>query len=79
VRAITSEAGVNAAPVHYHFGSRAGLFRAVAERHLEPIRRVQLARLDALEREGTADVEQILGAFVEPTLEGLRAIPCCRG
>jgi AcrR family transcriptional regulator len=79
VRAITGEAGVNAAAVHYHFGGRAGLFRAVAERHLEPIRAAQLARLEGLEGAAAVDIEQILAAFIAPMLDGFARNPVLQG
>ena len=34
LRAVTREAISNAAAVHYHFGGRDGLLRAVLDRHL---------------------------------------------
>ena len=69
MRAITSAAGANLAAVHYHFGSKEGLVRAVFARRLGPLNRERLEgleRLAATGREG--DVEGIVEAFVGPPL-----------
>jgi len=39
IRTIVSQAGVNIAAVHYHFGSKEDLLRAVFARRLEPVNR----------------------------------------
>lgn len=74
LRALTAEAGVNLAAVHYHFGSKTALFRAVVARRFDPVNRERQVRLDALEasagRTGPG-VEAILEAFVAPALEML--------
>ena len=49
LRALTTEAGVNLAAVHYHFGSKERLFEAVLTRLVGPINEERLARLDALD------------------------------
>ena len=69
LRGITSEADVNLAAVHYHFGSKEALIAAVFSRRTRPINRERLELLDALEA-GDADptVEQIVEAFVRPPL-----------
>lgn len=79
VRAITAEAGVNVAAVHYHFGSRRGLFHEMAQRRFAAIRAEQLARLEALERRGIPDAEEILRVLVEPTLDAFDRDPVLRG
>jgi AcrR family transcriptional regulator len=79
VRSITAEAGVNVAAVHYHFGSRRGLFHEMAQRRFAAIRSEQLSRLEALERRGKPQVEEILRVLVEPTLDAFDRDPVLRG
>jgi len=69
LRAITRRAEANLAAVHYHFGSKKALFGAVFARHIEPINRERLERLDALERDAgdrPVVLEELVRAFVEP-------------
>jgi len=69
MRAITQAAGANLAAVHYHFGSKEGLVRAVFGRRLEPLNRDRLERLNRLAATGRErDVEGIIEAFVAPPL-----------
>lgn len=68
VRDITKEAGANVAAVNYHFGSREGLVVAVVGRYMIPVNEERLVRLEKAERNG-ADVEEIIEAFVRPTVE----------
>jgi AcrR family transcriptional regulator len=71
IRDITEAAGVNLAAVNYHFGSKEDLIFAVLERRITPLNEARLAALDALEKEANGKhlkVEQILGAFIRPTL-----------
>jgi AcrR family transcriptional regulator len=79
VRSITLEAGVNVAAVHYHFGSRRGLFHEIAQRRFAAIRAEQLSRLEALERRGRPEIEEILRILVEPTLDAFDRDPVLRG
>jgi AcrR family transcriptional regulator len=71
VRAITSEAGVNLAAVHYHFGSKEALIQAVFSRRLEPLNRERIRRLRESESAsgGEPRLEEIIRAFVEPALK----------
>lgn len=75
LRAITDAAGANLAAVHYHFGSKEELARAVFLRRLRPINEERLRRLDRLEAEaspGTPPLEAIVEAFVAPVLRLVR-------
>ena len=71
LRAITRAAMSNAAAVHYHFGGRDGLLRAVLDRHLGPLatrRRQLLEDLDD-EQSGPASLTGVLAAALRPDLE----------
>ncbi len=69
LRAVTAAAGVNVAAVHYHFGSKEELVRALVLRSAGPVNRERLALLDALEATGTADARQLLDALFRPAIE----------
>jgi len=73
LRSVTSEARVNGAAIHYHFGSKGELVQALIERRIAPINAERLERLDALERDargaGVA-LEPLLRAFLEPMIAG---------
>lgn len=76
LRAITAEAGVNVAALHYHFGGREPLARAVFARRVAPVNEERLRRLDGLEAAGaTPDVEALLRALVEPVFAAARRSP----
>lgn len=71
IRSITSEAGVNLASVHYHFGSKEALIRAVWERRVAPINEERLKMLDAVEAAaggGPPSLEGIFEAVIRPYL-----------
>ena len=72
LRTVTSDAGVNLAAVHYHFGTKDALLHAVFERRIGPVNKQRLQRLDELERlagdEGPA-LEDILDAFLLPIMD----------
>jgi AcrR family transcriptional regulator len=78
LRSVMREAGVNPAAVHYHFGSKEELLRAVLDRVVRPLNEMRLELLDAaLATAGgrPLEVERILEAFVRPdvvTIENLR-------
>ena len=74
LRAVTREAEVNLAAVHYHFGGKLQLFQAVIERRVEHINRERLRMLDEVEAransspQGALDLEEILEAFLAPAI-----------
>ncbi|HYU17204.1 MAG TPA: TetR/AcrR family transcriptional regulator [Chloroflexota bacterium] len=75
LRALTRQARVNLAAIHYHFGSKEALLRAVLDRIVAPVNRERLAGLDRLEAEAgdrALTVEEILAAFLRPALDLIR-------
>jgi AcrR family transcriptional regulator len=68
LRRIIAGAGVNQAAIHYHFGSKEALVRAVFARRFDPLNRERLSRLDELEArsEGAPEIDDILYAVVAP-------------
>ena len=70
IRTLTTEAEVNLASVHYHFGSKEGLVKAVWERRVAPVNRERIAMLDAVEAaaEGPPPLESALEALIRPFL-----------
>ena len=70
MRLLTAKAGVNLAAVNYHFGSKHALVEAVFRRRLDPMNQARVAELEKLEaRPGQAAPEEIIRAFLSPTLE----------
>jgi AcrR family transcriptional regulator len=70
LRNVVSGAGVNIAAVHYHFGSKEELFRAVVARFAHPVVEQELNLLSALKaRNDLPSVEAILLAMLKPSLE----------
>ena len=68
LRALTRAAGVNLASVHYHFGSKEAVAKAVFARRVRPINMERIALLDEVERSGSARVEDIFTALFAPIL-----------
>lgn len=74
VRAITAAAETNLNAINYHFGSKEGLFRAVARQVMKPLNEEHLRRLNLLEvgRSETgevASVEELIDAYASPFVE----------
>lgn len=70
LRAITREADVNVAAIHYHFGDRDGLIEAIVDRRLQPLNARRLELLDALlAAQADPTVRDLLVAFARPDLE----------
>ena len=75
MRAVTSEARVNLAAVHYHFGSKEALLTAVLARRFEPINRQRLQMLDRLEaRDPNPAIDDLLRAFFAPAFREIGAL-----
>ncbi len=68
-RAITDEAEVNSAALHYHFRSKEGLIHAIFERRLGPINSTRERLInEAVAASDPPDLTAILCAFIGPTL-----------
>jgi AcrR family transcriptional regulator len=80
LRTVITDAGVNLAAIHYHFGSKEALIRAVFARRLEPLNAERLRRLDLLEAGGgPVSMEDLLETFIRPAVvlaeEQIEGIP----
>jgi AcrR family transcriptional regulator len=81
LRSVIAEAGVNLAAVHYHFGPREELIRAVFARRFDPINRRRIELLTALGVESSGKrasgrrLEQILEILIRPLLAAAREKP----
>ena len=72
LRQIISEAQVNLAAVHYHFGSKEELLDQLILRKVTRVNQEREALLDRFEREAGEDpvaVDKILAAFFQPMIE----------
>ena len=72
LRHIISEAGVNLAAVHYHFGSKEDLLDQVILQKASSVNTARLAILDRLEKDAAGaplPVADVLAAFFEPMIE----------
>lgn len=78
LRHIISEAGVNLAAIHYHFGSKEDLLDQLIVRKAAPVNAERLARLDCVERDAASDgpkVDDVLEAFLAPPLRAVQHSP----
>lgn len=67
LREINRAAGAGSAvAVQYHFHDRAGIVRAIVDKHRMSIDTARHAVLDHLEAEGDADLHDLAGALVRP-------------
>lgn len=72
IREITDMAQANLAAVNYHFGSKAGLIRALIERHIGPLNELRMRQLEQAEAEAGADgvpLENLLRIFFTAPIE----------
>ena len=65
MRLLTTKAGVNLAAVNYHFGSKDALIEALFRRRLDPMNAERIAALERLE---DLSAENIIRAFLRPSL-----------
>jgi AcrR family transcriptional regulator len=74
LRAITRDAQVNVAAIHYHYGSKERLLQATMERIVAPVNAQRLRLLDEAlaAADGAPSVEAILSAFLCPDLLMIR-------
>jgi AcrR family transcriptional regulator len=78
LRHIISEAGVNLAAIHYHFGTKEDLLDQLVMRKAGPVNEERLAMLDSLEAAagaGPVPVEKILQAFLAPPFLRIDKMP----
>lgn len=71
LRQVTAKAGVNLAAVHYHFGSKEGLVKALVHRVMDPVNRERLRLLDLLEEEAGGEPvppADLVTAFLHPIM-----------
>lgn len=68
-RNITDAAGVNAASIHYHFGTMHGLIVALVERLGDQLGEQRDRTLDELEASGDITLESVVGALVRSTAD----------
>jgi len=67
LREITRSAGAkNAIALQYHFDDRAGLVRAIVDKHLAAVDARRNAILDEIEARGAADLRALAAALVRP-------------
>jgi AcrR family transcriptional regulator len=72
IRAIVNAAQVNLAAIHYHFRSKEALLEAVLTRRISLVNEARIQRLQQAEGSSapeTPSVEEILRAFIVPTVE----------
>lgn len=69
LRAINSEARSNVAAVHYHYGSKEALVRAVLDRRMSVLAEQRAAGLDALEADPAPTTRAVAAVFVDPLVD----------
>jgi AcrR family transcriptional regulator len=71
LRTINTEAGYSVAALHYHFGTRDGLVRALLERAQPPMLAQRAGLLAALEALPAPPLDTIVEALVRPLTAGM--------
>ena len=77
IRAIADEARANLGALHYYWGSKESLFRAVCRRRMAPMIEERMARFERF-GDGEVGVEAILRAYFEPAFLSHRENPAKR-
>lgn len=72
LRTINAEAGYSVAALHYHFGTRDGLIRALLARAQPRMFEERAGRIAALSAQANPPLEQIVAALVLPLTVGMR-------
>jgi TetR/AcrR family transcriptional regulator len=62
IRQIATAAGSSPATIHYHFGDKLGLYRAMLDAVIEPVA-AMLERLGSASREAQVDLAEIIGLY----------------
>jgi AcrR family transcriptional regulator len=74
IREITRHAGVNVAAVHYHFGDKPAVLRAVTSRVVDPLNARRFRLLELAEATAAPDpppLAAVMNAFVRPDIDVL--------
>lgn len=71
LRTINTEAGYSVAALHYHFGTRDGLVKALLQRAQPAMFQQRAAMVSALEAQAHPQVEAIAEALVLPLMAGM--------
>lgn len=75
LRTIMAEAEVNNASIHYYFGNKQALLRAVFDMRISDMNAERNTRFDAIEQaagDGRPDTAQVLRAFIQPAIQRSR-------
>ncbi len=83
LRALASLAEANLAAANYHFGSKEALLQAVIERRLLPLNQIRGTEIEKILSQARGKnipptAEDLLRAFIEPTLEFRNSSPGAR-
>ncbi|SCW81112.1 transcriptional regulator, TetR family [Sphingobium faniae] len=76
LKIIQDEAGQrNASAIHYHFGSREGLIRAVLDYRMPSLDARRVAMMESARKLGDPALREIVGIWISPLAEELRPRP----